>query len=74
MWHRLEHTVVLAVAIELAMVIAFNAIMLRPRWTFEAFRTDGERRPLPADGLELVSTEPTIPGEPPVRFFVLELR
>jgi hypothetical protein len=37
MWHRLEHTVVLAVAIELAMVIAFNAIMLRPRWTFEAF-------------------------------------
>jgi hypothetical protein len=37
MWRRLEHTVVLAVVIELAMVIAFNAIMLTPRWTFEAF-------------------------------------
>jgi hypothetical protein len=37
MWRRLEHTVVLAVAIELAMVIAFNAIMLTPRWTFQAF-------------------------------------
>ena len=37
MWRRLEHTVVLGVAIELAMVIAFNAIMLTPMWRLQPF-------------------------------------
>lgn len=37
MSRRLEHTVVLAVAIELAMIIAFDAIMLTPRWKFQEF-------------------------------------
>jgi len=37
MWRRLEHTVVLGVAIQLAIVIAFNAIMLTPRWKFQPF-------------------------------------
>lgn len=37
MWRRVEHTVVLAVAIELAMIIAFHAILLTPRWTLQAF-------------------------------------
>jgi hypothetical protein len=33
---RLEHTVVLAIAIELSMVIGFGAFMLAPRWKLQA--------------------------------------
>jgi len=40
---RFEHTVVLAIAIELSMVIAFGVLMLAPRWRLVTFTPTTDR-------------------------------